>query len=186
MAQFAERTRALPMHRIGGVLTGVLFVALSLIIVGCGSSKPMRFQFKVPSGQAQIEIDEGSVYRGNTGEVYTLKSNDSEKKIELTWNGKTVYGKMDVYDHTALTRISVVPVHLTNDIITAVDDFKAVTYVVYQRYRDANVRGTAGEDTQLRVYDYGDTVTREALIEQARLNGHVIAVIDFGNSEYIK
>lgn len=168
------------------IVTGVLFVALSIALVGCGSSKPMRFQFKVPSGQAQIEIDEGSVYRGSTSEVYTLKSNDGEKTIELTWNGKTVYGKMDVYDHTALTRISVVPVHLTGDIITAVDDFKAVTYVVYQRYRDANVRGAAGEDTQLRVYDYGDTVTREALIEQAALNGHVIAVIDFGNSEYIK
>ena len=140
MAQFAERTRALPMHRICGALTGVLFVAFSLALAGCGSSKPMRFQFKVPTGQAQIEIDEGSVYRGNTGEVYTLKSNDAEKTIELTWNGKTVYGKMDVFDHTALTRISVVPVHLTNDIITAVDDFKAVTYVVYQRYRDANVR----------------------------------------------
>lgn len=168
------------------ILTGVLLLAISVIAVGCGSSKPMRFQFKVPSGSAQIEIDEGSVYRGNTNEVYTLKSNDFEKTIELTWNGKTVYGKMDVYDHTALTRISVVPIHLTSDIITAVDDFKAVTYVVYQRYRDANVRGAAGEDTELRVYDYGDTVTREALIEQASLNGEVIAVIDFGNSEYIQ
>jgi hypothetical protein len=186
MAQFAKRTRAWPMPRIGGVLTGVLFVALCLALTGCGSSKPMRFQFKVPSGSAQVKIDEGSTHTGDTSKVYTLKSNDSEKKIELNWGGKTVYGKMDVFDHTALTRISVVPVHLTNDIITAVDDFKAVTYVVYQRYRDANVRGTAGEDTQLRVYDYGDTVTREALIEQARLNGHVIAVIDFGNSEYIK
>lgn len=168
------------------ILTGVLLVALTFAVVGCGSSKPMRFQFKVPSGTAQIKIDEGSNYSGDTSKVYTLKSNDSEKTIELTWNGKTVYGKMDVFDHTALTRISVVPVHLTSDIVTAVDDFKAVTYVVYQRYRDSNVRGTAGEDTQLRVYDYGDTVTRDALIEQARLNGHVIAVIDFGNSEYIK
>lgn len=168
------------------ILTGVLLIALSLTVIGCTSSKPMRFQFKVPSGSATIEIDEGSTYRGSTEQVYTLKSNDYEKTIELTWNGKKVYGKMDVFDHTALTRISVVPVHLTSDIVTAVDDFKAVTYVVYQRYRDANIRGTAGEDTQLRVYDYGDTVTREALIEQARLNGHVIAVIDFGNSEYIK
>jgi hypothetical protein len=91
-----------------------------------------------------------------------------------------------VFSHTALTRISVVPVHLTADIVTAVKDFKAVTYVVYQRYRDSNIRGTAGEDTALRVYDYGDTVTRDALIEQAALNGHVIAVIDFGNGEYIK
>lgn len=168
------------------ILTGVLLVALSFAVVGCGSSKPMRFQFQVPNGSAQIKIDEGSVHSGDTTKVYTLKSNDTEKKIELTWNGKKIYGVMDVYDNVRLTRVSVVPVHLTADIVTAVDDFKAVTYVVYQRYRDANVRGTAGEDTQLRVYDYGDTVTREALIEQARLNGHVIAVIDFGNSEYIK
>ncbi|MBX3459300.1 MAG: hypothetical protein KF696_04920 [Planctomycetes bacterium] len=168
------------------ILTGVLMIALSLAFFGCTSSKPMRFQFRVPTGSAQIQINEGSVYRGSTDQVYTLKSNDFEKTIELTWNGKKIYGKMDVYDHTALTRISVVPVHLTGDIVTAVDDFKAVTYVVYQRYRDANIRGTAGEDTSLRVYDYGDTVTREALIEQARLNGHVIAVIDFGNSQYIK
>lgn len=168
------------------ILTGVLLVALSFAVVGCGSSKPMRFQFQVPNGSAQIKIDEGSVHSGDTTKVYTLKSNDTEKKIELTWNGRKIYGVMDVYDNVRLTRVSVVPVHLTADIVTAVDDFKAVTYVVYQRYRDANVRGTAGEDTQLRVYDYGDTVTREALIEQARLNGHVIAVIDFGNSEYIK
>jgi hypothetical protein len=168
------------------ILTGVLLVALSLFAVGCTSSKPMRFQFKVPSGNATIKIDEGGTQSGDTSKVYTLKSNDLEKTIELEWQGKKVYGKMDVYDHTELTRISVVPVHLTADIVTAVDDFKAVTYVVYQRYRDANVRGSAGEDTRLRVYDYGDTVTRQALIEQARLNGHVIAVIDFGNSPYIK
>jgi hypothetical protein len=168
------------------ILTGVLLVALSLVFVGCSSSKPMQFQFMVPNGSAQIKIDEGSVYSGDTSKVYTLKSNDAEKTIELTWNGRKVYGKMDVFSHTALTRISTVPVHLTADIITAVDDFKAVTYVVYQRYRDSNIRGTAGEDTAMRVYDYGDTVTREALIEQASLNGTVIAVIDFGNHEYIK
>lgn len=168
------------------IMTGVLLVALSLIAVGCSGSKPMRFKFDVPSGAAQIEIDEGSRQTGDTTKVFTVKSNDTEKKLKLTWNGKTIYGRMDVYDHTELTRISVVPVHLTGDIVSAVDDFKAVTYVVYQRYRDASIRGAAGEDTKLRVYDYGDTVTREALIEQAALNGRVIAVIDFGNSEYIK
>ncbi|MCC6464449.1 MAG: hypothetical protein IT463_03805 [Planctomycetes bacterium] len=168
------------------MIPGVLLAVLSLVVVGCGSSKPMRFQFKVPSGNAQIKIDEGSVYSGDTSKVYELKSNDAEKRVTITWNGKTVYGKMDVFDHTALTRISVVPVHLSSDIVNAVEDFKAVTYVVYQRYRDSNTRGTAGEDAALRVYDYGDTVTRDALIEQARLNGQVIAVIDFGNSEYIR
>lgn len=185
MAQFAKRTRALPMRSIGGALTGVLLLVISVVAVGCGSSKPMRFQFKVPSGQAQIEIDEGSTYSGNTNEVYTLDSDDMGKTLKLTWNGKTVYGKMDVFKHTELTRNTIVPVHLTGDIVSAVDDFKMVTYVVYQRRRDANVRGAAGEDTQLGVYDYGDTVTRDALIEQASLNGEVIAVIDFGNAEYI-
>ncbi|MBK9975766.1 MAG: hypothetical protein IPP14_13425 [Planctomycetes bacterium] len=146
----------------------------------------MRFQFKVPSGQATLKIDEGGTQTGDTSKVFTLKSNDAEKKLTLTWNGKTIYGRMDVYDHTALTRISIVPVSLTADIVNAVDDYKAVTYVVYQRNRDAGTRGMAGEDTAMRVYDYGDTVTREALIEQARLNGNVIAVIDFGNAEYIR
>jgi len=168
------------------ILTGVLLFALTMVAVGCGSSKPMRFQFKVPSGNAQIMINEGTVHRGDANTVYTLRSNNMEKTIELTWGGKTIYGKMDVYDHTALTRISVVPIHLSADIVNAVSDFKAVTYVVYQRHRDGHIRGAAGEDTELRVYDYGDTVTRNALIEQARLNGEVIAVIDFGNSAYIK
>jgi hypothetical protein len=168
------------------ILTGVLLFALTMVVVGCGSSKPMRFQFKVPTGNAQIEINEGSRHSGDANTVYTLRSNDSEKTIELTWQGKTIYGKMDVYNHTALTRISVVPVHISADIVNAVEDFKAVTYVVYQRHRDAGVRGQAGEDSQLRVYDYGDTVTRNALIEQARLAGEVIAVIDFGNSPYIR
>ena len=168
------------------ILTGVLLVALSLIVVGCGSSKPMRFMFDVPSGTGQIKIDEGGTESGDTGKIYTLKSNDAEKTIELTWNGKKIYGKMDVFSHTTLTRVTTVPIHVTAEIFNAVDDFKAVTYVVYERYRDSNVRGTAGEDSQLRVYDYGDTVTRDALIEQANLNGRVIAVIDFGNAEYIK
>jgi hypothetical protein len=165
---------------------GVCVLALALCSFGCSSSKPMRFQFKVPSGSATLKIEEGSTHSGDTSKVYTLKSNDAEKKLTLTWNGKTVYGRMDVFNHTALTRISVVPVSLTADIVNAVDDYKAVTYVVYQRNRDAGTRGMAGEDTAMRVYDYGDTVTREALIEQARLNGNVIAVIDFGNAEYIK
>ncbi len=164
----------------------VLALAIALFCVGCSSSKPMRFQFKVPSGQATLKIDEGGTQTGDTSKVFTLKSNDAEKKLTLTWNGKTIYGRMDVYDHTALTRISIVPVSLTADIVNAVDDYKAVTYVVYQRNRDAGTRGMAGEDTAMRVYDYGDTVTREALIEQARLNGNVIAVIDFGNAEYIR
>src|SRR5690606_39145132 len=87
-----QRLATPPIHRVAfawrlsmaRIVAGVLFIAFSLALVGCGSSKPMRFQFKVPSGQAQIEIDEGSVYRGSTTEVYTLKSNDAEKTIELT------------------------------------------------------------------------------------------------------
>jgi hypothetical protein len=168
------------------ILTGVLLVALSFAVIGCGSSQPMRFKFDVPSGSGQIKIDQGGTESGDTSKIYTLKSNDTEKKIELTWSGKTIYGKMDVFSHTTLTRVTNVPIHVTAEIFNAVEDFKAVTYVVYERYRDTNVRGTAGEDSQLRIYDYGDTVTRDALIEQASLNGRVIAVIDFGNAEYIK
>lgn len=121
--------------------------------------------------------------------MFELKSNDSEKRLELVMGGKKFYGKMDVFNHTELTRISTVPIYVTADIAAAVSDFKAVTYVVYQRRRDvANARrsGQAGEDVEMRVYDYGDTVTRQALIEQARLQGEVIAVIDFGSSPYIK
>ena len=118
------------------ILTGVLLVALSLIVVGCGSSKPMRFMFDVPSGTGQIKIDEGGTESGDTGKIYTLKSNDAEKTIELTWNGKKIYGKMDVFSHTTLTRVTTVPIHVTAEIFNAVDDFKAVTYVVYERYRD--------------------------------------------------
>jgi hypothetical protein len=166
------------------ILTGVLLIALSLSVVGCGSSQPMRFEFKMPSGQGNIDIDDGDE-RGTTAEVYELSSNDMGKTLAIEWNGKTIYGKMDVFDHTALTRMSIVRVQLTQDIVNAVEDYKVVTYVIYERYRDVNVRGTAGEDTQMRVYDYGDTVTREALIEQASLNGQVIAVVDFGNAEYL-
>lgn len=167
------------------ILTGVLVVALTLVVVGCGSSQPMRFQFAVPSGSAQVQIDEGRVHNGRTGEVFELYTADANKRIELDWNGQTIYGKMDVFEHTDLTRISVVPVHITADIVGAVSDFKAVTYVVYERHRDSGVRRTAGEDSRFRVHDFGDTVTRNALIEQARLNGRIIAVIDFGNASYI-
>jgi hypothetical protein len=166
------------------ILTGVLLIALSVAVVGCGSSQPMRFEFKMPSGQANLDIDEGDEV-GTTAQVYELNSNNLGTKLQLDWNGKIIYGKMDVFSHTALTRMSIVRVQLTNDIVKAVEDYKVVTYVIYERYRDVNVRGTAGEDTQMRVYDYGDTVTREALIEQASLNGQVIAVIDFGNAEYL-
>ncbi len=168
------------------ILTGVLALSLMLVIVGCSSSKPMRFRFEpTDSSKVQIDIDEGSNYRGDGSTVFELKSNDADKKIKLVWGGKTIYAKMDVFNHTELTRISVVPVRLSKDIMAAVEDYKAVTYVVYQRHRDSTIagRGAAGEDANLRVYDYGDTVTRDALIEQARLNGDVIAVIDFGNAE---
>jgi hypothetical protein len=171
-------------------LTGVLFLALVFTCFGCGSSSPMRFQFFMPGGQpGTIRIDEGGVSSGDSSKVFELKSNDSTKTLEIVIGGKKIYGKMDVFGHTELTRISTVPIYLTSDIASAVSDFKAVTYVVYQRRRDvANTRrsGSAGEDSELRVYDYGDTVTRNALIEQARLQGDVIAVIDFGSSPYIK
>ena len=171
-------------------LTGVLFLALVFTCFGCGSSSPMRFQFFMPGGQpGTIKIDEGGTTSGDASKVFELKSNDSEKTMEIVIGGKKIYGKMDVFGHTELTRISTVPIYLTSDIAAAVSDFKAVTYVVYQRRRDvSNTRrtGAAGEDVELKVYDYGDTVTRAALIEQARLQGDVIAVIDFGSSPYIK
>lgn len=171
------------------MLTGMLFVALAFGLCGCGSSSPMRFQFN-PQGQPlTVKVDEGGVQSGDQTRVFELKSNDSEKRLELVMGGKKFYGKMDVFNHTELTRISTVPIYVTADIAAAVSDFKAVTYVVYQRRRDvANARrsGQAGEDVEMRVYDYGDTVTRQALIEQARLQGEVIAVIDFGSSPYIK
>ena len=171
-------------------LTGVLFLALVFTCFGCGSSSPMRFQFFMPGGQpGTVRVDEGGVTSGDTSKIFELKSNDSEKTLEIVMGGKKIYGKMDVFGHTELTRISTVPIYLTSDIASAVSDFKAVTYVVYQRRRDvANTRrsGAAGEDSEVRGYDYGDTVTRAALIEQARLQGDVIAVIDFGSSPYIK
>jgi hypothetical protein len=166
------------------ILTGVLLLSLSLVVVGCGSSKPMRFEFKVPSGTANIDVDEGDEV-GTTADVFELSTNDMGKKLMFDWNGQKFFGKMDVHSHTALTRMSVVRVQITGDIVQAIKDYKVVTYVIYERYRDVNVRGTAGEDTQMRVYDYGDSVTRDALIEQASLNGTVIAVIDFGNAEYL-
>ncbi len=172
------------------MLTGMLLVALAFGLFGCGSSSPMRFQFFMPGGQpGTLRIDEGGVVSGDSSKVFELKSNDAQKTIEFVIGGKKIYGKMDVFGHTDLTRISTVPIYVTADIAAAVSDFKAVTYVVYQRRRDvANARrsGQAGEDVELRVYDYGDTVTRGALIEQARLQGEVIAVIDFGSSPYIK
>jgi hypothetical protein len=166
------------------ILTGVLLFALTLVVVGCGSSSPMRFEFKVPSGTADIDIDDGDE-AGTSADVFELDTNDVGKKLRFDWNGQTFYGKMDVYNHTALTRMSVVRVQITGDMVQAIKDYKVVTYVIYERYRDANVRGSAGEDSQMRVYDYGDSVTRDALIEQASLNGTVIAVIDFGNAEYL-
>ncbi len=166
------------------IFTGVLLVALSLVAFGCGSSNPMRFEFKVPSGTANIDIEEG-YYTGTTNQVYELSANDAGKKLELTWNNQKIYGKMDVFGHTDLTRLSVVRVQITQDIVQAVQDYKVVTYVIYERYRDVNVRGSAGEDSQMRVYDYGDSVTRQALIDQASMNGTVIAVIDFGNASYL-
>ena len=171
------------------IFIGVAVLAFAFISAGCGSSQPIRFQFKMPSGTATIEIDEGSVHRGNTDKVFTLSSNDREKTIKLTYEGRTIYGKMDTYGNTQLTRITIVPIHITADIFAAVDDFKAVTYIVYQRRRDVARTGrtaSAGEDSQLRVYDYGDTVTRDAAIDQASLQGDIIAVIDFGNIEYLR
>lgn len=170
-------------------LTGLLFLTLALALFGCGSSSPMRFQFN-PQGQPlTVKVDEGGVQSGDQTRVFELKSNDSEKRLEIVMGGKKFYGRMDVFGHTELTRISTVPVYITKDIADAVSDFKAVTYVVYQRRRDVSTSrraGAAGEDSEMRVYDYGDTVTRAALIEQARLQGDVIAVIDFGSSPYIK
>lgn len=186
MAQFAKRTRVLPMNRIGGALAGVLLLVFAVVAVGCGSSKPMRFEFRPPSGQGQIEIDEGRVHSGSTAQVYTLYSSDVDKTFKLTWNGQTIYGRMDVFTHTDLTRMNTVPINITADIFDAIEDNKGVTYVVYHRHRDSNVRGVAGEDVELRVYDYGERLTRDALIEQASMNGHVIAVVDLGNSEYIE
>lgn len=166
-------------------VAGALAVLLALTLVGCGSSQAMRFQFSVPSGQATINIDDGDEQSGNTGQVFELSTDNMDKKLKLTWNGKTVYGRMDVFNHTALTRMSVVPIRIEGDIVNAVTDSKVVTYVVYQRNRDQGTRGMAGEDSAMRVYDYGDSVSREALLNQARLNGEIIAVIDFGNAEFI-
>lgn len=175
------------------IFAGVVLLALTLGLAGCGStsSTPMRFQFFLPgNANGTVTVNEGGVSRGDATKTYNLKSNDAGKALEFQWGNNTVYGKMDVYGHTDLTRISTVPVYLTSDIVDAVKDFKAVTYVVYQRRRDLATAGrrtgAAGEEVQLRVYDYGDTVTREALIEQARLQGEVIAVIDFGSSPYIR
>jgi hypothetical protein len=165
---------------------GMLLVLVALAAVGCSSSQPMRFKFNVPSGSAALEIDEGDVVSGNTSTVYSLSTNDVQKKLKMTVGGKTVYGRMDVFEHTALTRMSVVPITLSGDIINAVQDSKVVTYVVYQRNRDQGTRGMAGEDSAMRIYDYGDSVSREALLNQARLNGNIIAVIDFGNAEYLE
>lgn len=165
---------------------GMLLVLVALAAVGCSSSQPMRFKFNVPSGSAALEIDEGDVVSGNTSTVYSLSTNDVQKKLKMTVGGKTVYGRMDVFEHTALTRMSVVPITLSGDIINAVEDSKVVTYVVYQRNRDQGTRGMAGEDSAMRIYDYGDSVSREALLNQARLNGMIIAVIDFGNAEYLE
>lgn len=169
------------------MLTGVLFLALSLALFGCGSSGPMRFQFSAGGQPLAVKSDEAGT--GDQTKVFELRSNDTDKEFEFTLGGKKIFAKMDVYSHTELTRISVVPIYLTSDIAAAVSDYKAVTYVVYQRRRDvSNTRrtGSAGEDVELKVYDYGDTVTRDALIEQARLQGTVIAVIDFGSAKYIK
>jgi hypothetical protein len=166
--------------------TGMLLVLVALAAVGCSSSQPMLFKFNVPTGSAALEIDEGDVVSGNTSTVYSLSTNDVQKKLKMTVGGKTVYGRMDVFEHTALTRMSVVPITLSGDIINAVEDSKVVTYVVYQRNRDQGTRGMAGEDSAMRIYDYGDSVSREALLNQARLNGMIIAVIDFGNAEYLE
>lgn len=165
---------------------GALLVLAALTAIGCSSSQPMRFRFAVPSGQAQLEIDEGDVHSGSTGQVYELSTNNVQKKIKMTVGGKTVYGRMDVFEHTALTRMSIVPITVSGDIVNAVEDSKVVTYVVYQRNRDQGTRGgMAGEDSAMRIYDYGDSVSRDALLNQARLNGTIIAVIDFGNAEYL-
>ncbi|MCC6572434.1 MAG: hypothetical protein IT462_01470 [Planctomycetes bacterium] len=176
-------------------LTGVLLVSLILVgtfyVMGCGSSSQMRVQFVAPPEMApQIKFENTGIGSGDTNKVFTVNCPNTAERLEIKVGNKTIHGKLDTVKQTELTRMSVVPIYLTSDIANAVSDFKVVTYVVYQRRRDAATArgrsGAAGEDVELRVYDYGDTLTRQALIEQAALQGEVIAVIDFGSSQYIK
>src|SRR5262249_52295749 len=77
--------------------TGLLFLALPLASFGCSSSSPMRFQFTPGGPPVTVRVDEGGVESGDQTKVFELKSNDTEKRLEIMIGGRKIYGKMDVF-----------------------------------------------------------------------------------------
>ncbi len=178
-------------RKLAGVSLVAFIVAGAVYLMGCGSSSQMRFQFIAsPEMAPTVKFESGGIGSGDSSKIFTVPCPVNSERLEIKMGNKTIHAKLDCVKQTELTRMSIVPIYLTADIANAVSDFKVVTYVVYQRRRDAATSrgrgGAAGEDIEMRVYDYGDTLTRQALIEQAALQGEVIAVIDFGSSQYIK
>ena len=167
------------------ILIAVLSLGFLLLQAGCifGGGSEVRFSFEVPDGKATVDIDDGDIVT-QSGTVFELDTDSEDVLFELKYQGKTVYGRMDVREHTDLTRMSSVQIHITAEMLEAVADNKVVTYVSYQRRPDAARSRSGGEGYDAAPRDYGDTISRAALIEQAGLRGEVIAVIDFGNAPY--
>jgi hypothetical protein len=139
----------------------------------------MRFQFVVPEGEARIRVREGVVHEGASSAVFTLTAHDQDKALRLRWRGVTLYGRMAVMGHTPLTRVSVVPIQLTDEVLEAASGRRAVTYVVYARARDETTQ-PAGPVLRELLPGAGPPELRQL----AEARGDVIAVLDFSNALY--
>jgi hypothetical protein len=154
-------------------------VLTALLCAGCNSGLPIRFHFEVPEPDARIYIDEGRKLEGEVGTVFSLSSNDAGKELRIEWNDHVLYGRMDVYDHTTLTRVAIVPVHITPDILQAARDSMAVTYVLFERPRTQQRQTGNDSGFQYRIHRRRDLPTRDELLAEAAAQGRIIAVIDF-------
>jgi hypothetical protein len=160
-------------------LTRLICLLVPILFVGCNSGLPIRFHFEVPEPETRIYIDEGRKFEGEPGTVFSLSSSDMGKQLRIEWGEHVMYGRMDVHEHTNLTRVAIVPIRIGPDILRAMQDSKAVTYVLFERPR-RHTRSTGSDSGyQYRVHRHGDTTTRQELIDLAAAQGPIITVIDF-------
>jgi hypothetical protein len=135
----------------------------------------MRFHFEVPNGPVPITIEDRRLNEGSTDQVFELRSEDAGKRLTLWLDGREIRGRLDVFEHTQLTRISVVPVRIPPEAGAALRAGMAVSLVVYERPRDARMSEAT---TEMRTHHGSDREARERLLADARAAGHVIALLE--------